>query len=86
MRKGCPGDSIDTLSVDIHGLESYDRHDKQDKREDKEDRRFTARIRHSGTSTIITIPVKTVRELNIKEGDNVEIQIYKKYDTYSESK
>ena len=39
---------------------------------------FETNIRYSGTATIVTIPVKIVRELGLELGDRVIIQIRKK--------
>jgi len=39
---------------------------------------FEARVRYLSSSLIVTIPVKVARELGIKLGDRVVIQVQKK--------
>ena len=39
---------------------------------------FEARVRYLASSLIVTIPVKVARELGIKLGDRIVIQIQKK--------
>lgn len=59
-------------------LGSCECYDMKDETENAVKRSFIARIRYLGASSIITIPAKIVRELSIKEGERVEIQIIKK--------
>lgn len=41
-------------------------------------RNFETRVRYMASSLIVTIPVKVARELGIKLGDSVLIQVQKK--------
>ena len=41
-------------------------------------RNFEAKVRYLSSSLIVTIPVKVARELGIKLGDRVVIQVQKK--------
>ena len=46
--------------------------------EERQVRYFEARARYLSTSLIVTIPTKIVRELDIKLGDRVSVQVQKK--------
>jgi len=77
IKKGRLEGGTDTLNLDTQSINSFECHNKEDKRKYKKGIKFTSKIRYSGTSSIITIPTKVMQELNIKEGDDVEVQIYK---------
>ena len=46
---------------------------------------FKGKLRYVGASLVVTIPAKVVRELGVKLGDNVTIQVQKR-DNVSERK
>ena len=49
----------------------------EDVQEETDSRNFEARVRYLASSLIVTIPVKVARELHIKLGDSVLIQVRK---------